>query len=55
MAADSGTPNLVLSLLLQRAWVQREAGIASIRRHYSGPLSLASDLDCYPVTSTSKK
>jgi ribonuclease BN (tRNA processing enzyme) len=55
MAAASGTHNLVLSHIMQRAWLQRDDGIASIRRHYSGPLSLASDLDCYPVTSTSKK
>jgi ribonuclease BN (tRNA processing enzyme) len=49
MAADSGTHNLVLSHIMQRAWVQREAGIASIRLHYRGPLSLADDLACYPV------
>jgi ribonuclease BN (tRNA processing enzyme) len=49
MAADSGAASVVLSHIMQRAWVQRDAGIASIRKYYQGPLSLAEDLACYPL------
>jgi len=49
MAADSGAASVVLSHIMQRAWVQRETGLAAIRKHYKGPLSLAKDLACYPL------
>jgi len=49
MAAQSGVRQVLLSHIMQRAWIKRKQGLASIYQHYRGALTWAQDMGCYPV------
>ena len=51
----SVAPNLVVSSLLVlshrmlRTLGKEDQTVAEIKKHYSGPVTFANDLDCFPV------
>ena len=49
IAADSKVERLVLSHLMARSLRSLEDSVALIRHNYSGPVTVARDLDCYVV------
>jgi len=49
IAADANVKSLVLSHRMMRTLGKEDQTQAEIRKHYSGPLALANDLDCFPV------
>jgi len=49
IAADAHVKNLVLSHRMLRTLGKEDQTQAEIRKHYSGPLTFANDLDCFPV------
>jgi len=49
IAADAKVKNLVLSHRMLRTLGKEDQTQAEIRKHYSGPLTFANDLDCFPV------
>lgn len=48
-AAAIQPKNLVLAHNMERALSHQEEGEAAIRKHYSGPLEVADDLDCFAL------
>ena len=49
IAADANVKSLVLSHRMMRTLGKEDQTQAEIRKHYSGPLAFANDLDCFPV------
>lgn len=49
LAAQSGARRVVLVHNMQRALAELPAGLAAIRRHFTGALEVARDLDCHPL------
>lgn len=49
-AADAGAQHLVLSHLMARSLNTLNDNLSIIRGHYSGPLDVAADLACYPMS-----
>ncbi len=49
IAANARVKQLVLSHRMLRTLGKEKETEAEIRRHYSGPLAFANDLDCFPV------
>jgi ribonuclease BN (tRNA processing enzyme) len=49
IAADARVNNLVLSHRMLRTLGKEDQTLAEIRKHYSGPVAFANDLDCFPV------
>jgi ribonuclease BN (tRNA processing enzyme) len=49
IAADAHVKQLVLSHRMLRTLGKEQQTEAEIRRHYSGPIAFANDLDCFPV------
>jgi ribonuclease BN (tRNA processing enzyme) len=49
LAAATGASALVLSHHMQRSLDRREEGLREIRARYDGPVTLATDLDCFPL------
>jgi ribonuclease BN (tRNA processing enzyme) len=49
IAADAHVKNLVLSHRMLRTLGKEDQTLAEIRKHYSGPVTFADDLDCFPL------
>lgn len=49
IAADAHVKSLVLSHRMLRTLGKEDATLTEIRKHYSGPVAFANDLDCFPV------
>ena len=49
IAADANVKSLVLSHRMMRTLGKEDQTQAEIRKHYSGPLAFANDLDCFAV------
>ena len=49
IAADAHVKNLVLSHRMLRTLGKEDQTLAEIRKHYSGLVTFANDLDCFPV------
>jgi len=49
IAADARVKSLVLSHRMLRTLGKEEQTLAEIRKRYSGPVTFANDLDCFPV------
>jgi ribonuclease BN (tRNA processing enzyme) len=49
IAADAHVKNLVLSHRMLRTLGKEAETEAEIRKRYSGPLTFANDLDCFPL------
>lgn len=49
IAAQARAQAVVLSHHMQRALSRKQEAVEQIRRSYSGPLTFADDLDCFPV------
>lgn len=49
IAADAHVKSLVLSHRMLRTLGNEDQTLAEIRKHYSGPVTFANDLDCFPV------
>jgi len=49
IAGDAHVKNLVLSHRMLRTLGMEEQTQAEIKKHYSGPVTFANDLDCFPV------
>jgi ribonuclease BN (tRNA processing enzyme) len=49
IAADAHVKNLVLSHRMLRTLGKEDQTLAEIRKRYSGPVTFANDLDCFPV------
>ena len=48
-AAKAGAKKLILTHHMKRALDDKDALLAAIREHYSGPIEIADDLSCYPL------
>jgi len=49
IAAKAQVKKLVLSHRMLRTLGREDQTLAEIKKHYSGPVTFASDLDCFPV------
>ena len=49
IAADAHVKHLVLSHRMLRTLGKEDQTVAEIKKHYSGPVTFANDLDCFPV------
>lgn len=54
LAASIQPKLLVISHIMQRAEQGLEQNLQALRKHYDGPLKLATDLACYPLKTTKK-
>ena len=49
IAADAHVKQLVLSHRMLRTLGKEDQTLAEIKKHYSGPVTFANDLDCFPI------
>ena len=49
IAADAHVKQLVLSHRMLRTLGKEAQTLAEIKKHYSGPVTFANDLDCFPI------
>jgi ribonuclease BN (tRNA processing enzyme) len=49
IAGEAHVKHLVLSHRMLRTLGKEDQSLSEIRKHYSGPVDFANDLDCYPV------
>lgn len=49
IAHQANVKSLVLSHRMQRTLGKEQQTLAEIKKHYTGPLTFANDLDCFPV------